>query len=131
MAQEIYDRTLEHDAFSDGAIYAIVAQLQKHPSIDKILNPVVMPEDFKSAFNCVPEKTASSFSGRGFHQYKARAEGSDDGLTDIQVEVHAAMMTVPLDACFCPERWNQAADVMLEKVPGIPRSDKLRIIQLL
>jgi hypothetical protein len=41
------------------------------------------------------------------------------------------MMTVPLDAGFCPERWKQAVDVMLEKVPGIPRSYKLRIIQLL
>jgi hypothetical protein len=79
----------------------------------------------------VPEKTASSFSGRGVHHYKACAEGSDDGLADIQVEVHAAMMTVPLDAGFCPERWGQAVGVMFEKVPGIPRSDKLRIIQLL
>jgi hypothetical protein len=41
------------------------------------------------------------------------------------------MMNFPLDAGFCPERWNQSVDVMLEKVPGIPRSDKLRIIQLL
>jgi hypothetical protein len=131
MAQEIYDGTLEHNALSDGAIYAIVAQLRKHPSIDKILNPVVTPEDFKSALNFVPEKTASSFSGRGVYHYNTCAEGSDDGLADIQVEVHAPMMTVPLDAGFCPERWKQAVDVMLKKVPGIPRSDKLRIIQLL
>jgi hypothetical protein len=131
MSQEFYDGTLEHDALSDGAMYAIVAQLRKHPSIDKILKPFVMPEDFKSAFNCVPEKNASSLLGRGVHHYKACAEGSDDGLADIQVEVHAAMMTVPLDAGFCPERWKQAVDVVLEKVPGIPRSDKLRIIQLL
>jgi hypothetical protein len=74
----------------------------KNPSIDKILKPVVTPEDFKAAFNYVPEKTASSFSGRGVHHYKARAEGSDDGLDDIQVEFHAAMMTVPLDTGFCP-----------------------------
>jgi hypothetical protein len=79
----------------------------------------------------VPEKTALSFSGRGVHHYKACAEGSDDGLADIQVEVQSAMMTVPLDAGFCPELWKQAVDVMLEKVPGIPRSDKLIIIQLL
>jgi hypothetical protein len=131
MAQDIYDGPLEHDALSDGAINAIVAQLQKHPAINKILKPVVAPEYFKSAFKCVPEKTASSFSGRGVHHYKARAEGSDDGLVDIQVEVHAAMMTVPLDAGFYPERWKQAVDVMLKKVPGISRSDKLRIIQLL
>jgi hypothetical protein len=131
MAQDIYDGTLEHDSLSDGAINAIVAQLRKHPAIDKILKPVVTPEDFKSAFKCVPEKTASSFSGRGVHHYKACAEGSGNGLADIQVEVQAAMMTVPLDAGFCPERWKQAVDVMLKKVPGISRSDKLRIIQLL
>jgi hypothetical protein len=52
-------------------------------------------------------------------------------MADIQVEVHADMMTVPLDVGLCPERWKQAVDVMLEKVPGISRSDKLQIIQLL
>jgi hypothetical protein len=41
------------------------------------------------------------------------------------------MTTVPLEAGFSPEHWKQAVDVMLEKVPGIPRSDKLIIIQLL
>jgi hypothetical protein len=41
MAQDIYDGTLEHDALSDEAIYAIVAQLWKHPAIDKIIKPVV------------------------------------------------------------------------------------------
>jgi hypothetical protein len=41
------------------------------------------------------------------------------------------MITVPLDAGFCPERWKQSVDAMLEKVPGISRSDKLRIIKIL
>jgi hypothetical protein len=54
MAQDIYDGTLEHGALSDGAIHAIIAQLRKHPAIEKILKPVVLPEDFKSAFKCVP-----------------------------------------------------------------------------
>jgi hypothetical protein len=84
---------------SDGSINTIVAKLRKLPAINKILKPVVAPEDLKSSLKCVPEKTA----GRGVHQYKARAEGLDDGLADIQVEVHAAMTTVPLDAGFCPE----------------------------
>jgi hypothetical protein len=126
MAQSIFERTLEHAALSDSAIQAIVEKLRKHPDIDTIiLKPVVMPEDFKSSFKCVPEKTASSFSGRGVHHYKACAEGYDDGLADIQVEVKSDMMTVPLDALFSPERWKQAVDVMLEKLPGISRSDKL------
>jgi hypothetical protein len=102
MAQDIYDGTLEHDALSDGAINTINAQLRKHPAIDKILKPVVTQEYFKSAFKCVPEKTSSSLSVRGVHHYTSCAEGSDDSLADIQVEFHAATMTVPLDAGFCP-----------------------------
>jgi hypothetical protein len=85
------------------AIHAIVEQVQKHPAIDAILKPVVPPEDFKYAFKCAPEKAVSSISGRGVHPYKDCTEGSADGLVDIQVEVHASMMTVPLDAGFCPE----------------------------
>jgi hypothetical protein len=76
---------------------------------------VKTPEDFKSAFKCVPEKTSLSFSGRGVSHYKACAEVSDGGLEDIQVEVHEAMMTVPLDAGFCPERWERAAGDFFKK----------------
>jgi hypothetical protein len=74
IAQYIFEGKLEHAALSDIAIHAIVEQLRKHPAIDTILNPFLMPEDFKSALKCVPEKTASSFSGRGVHHYKACAE---------------------------------------------------------
>jgi hypothetical protein len=125
MAQSIFEGTREHSALSDSEINAIFKQLRKDPAINNIQNPVLRPEYFKSAFECVPEKTASSFSGRRVHHYKSCAEGSDYGLADIQVEVHAVIMTVPLDAGFCPERWKQAVDVMLEKVPGISRSNKL------
>jgi hypothetical protein len=41
------------------------------------------------------------------------------------------MMTVPLATGFCPERWKKAIDVMLEKISGVVRSNKLRIIHLL
>jgi hypothetical protein len=67
MAQAIYDGSLEHDALSDSAIQAIVKKLRRHPAIENKRTSVVTPEDFKSAFKCVPEKTASSFSGRGVH----------------------------------------------------------------
>jgi hypothetical protein len=103
IAQAIYNGNIEHSVLSDSVIQAIVKQLRKHPAIEKILNPVVTPEDLKSAFKCVPDKTASSFSGRGVHHYKACAEGSDDGLTDIKVEVHAEMMTVLSEVRFFPE----------------------------
>jgi hypothetical protein len=127
----IYDGMIEHDALIASAIHAIVEQLRKHPAVEKILTPIITPDDFKSTFKCAPEKTMSSFSGIGVHHYKVCSEGSNNGLADIQVEVHAAMVTVPIDAGLCPERWKQTVDMMLEKVPGVSRSNKLRIIQFL
>jgi hypothetical protein len=47
MAQDIYDGNLQHNTLSDEAIYAFFVQLQKHPAIEKIIKPVVSPEDFK------------------------------------------------------------------------------------
>jgi hypothetical protein len=131
MAEAILDGTLEHDSLADKALAAILKQLRKHPNVQDIIQPIVTEVDFKSAFKCVPEKTASSFSGRGVHHYKACAEGSDNRLVDIQSAIHAAMMTVPLATGLFPERWKKAIDVMLEKIPGVVRSNKLRIIQLL
>jgi hypothetical protein len=41
------------------------------------------------------------------------------------------MATIPLETGLCPERWIQSVDIMLEKISGIARTNKLRIIQLL
>jgi hypothetical protein len=67
MAADIYNGTLDHEALDDKAINAIVIQLRKHPEIQKILSPIVTEEDFKNSFKCVPQKTASSYSGQGVH----------------------------------------------------------------
>jgi hypothetical protein len=45
--------------------------------------------------------------------------------------VYATMMMVPLYAGVCPERWRKDVDAMLDKTPGVVRTNKLRIIQLL
>jgi hypothetical protein len=131
MAEDLLNGTLEHEALRDDAIQVIVKQLKQHPAIQQIIEPIITVEDFKSAFKCVPEKTASSYSGRGYHHYKACAEGSSDGLVDAQEEVHAALMSIPLRTGYCSDRWKHVIDVMLEKTPGVVRSNKLKIIQLL
>jgi hypothetical protein len=41
------------------------------------------------------------------------------------------MTTVPLATAFSPERWKKAIYVMLENIPGVVHSNKLRIIQLM
>jgi hypothetical protein len=131
MTEAILDSTFVHESLTDEALAAILQELRKHPNVQEIIQPIITEADFKSALKCVPEKTASSLSGCGVHHYKACAEGSEDGLTDIQLAIHAAMMTVLLATGFCPERWKKEIDVMLEKIPGVVRSNKLRIIQLL
>jgi hypothetical protein len=97
----------------------------------KPMSPIMTVEDFKSAFKCVPQKTAWSYSGRGYHHYKACAEGSSDRLADAQSGVHADLVNIPLLTGYCSERCKHIIDVMLEKIPGVVRSNKLRIIQLL
>jgi hypothetical protein len=87
--------------------------------IQKIIKPVMIVEDFRSTVKCVPEKTASSYSRRGIPHYKACTDNMDDGLTDAMCSVHAAMMSIPLAAGLCPERWKHVIDVMLEKIPGV------------
>jgi hypothetical protein len=131
MAEAILDCTFEHESLTDEALAAILQQLRKHPNLQEIIQPIVTEADFKSTFKYVPEKTASSFSGRGVHHYKACDEDLDDRLVDIQSTIHSAMMTVPLATGFCPYILKKAIDVMLEKIARFVRSNKLRIIQLL
>jgi hypothetical protein len=96
MTEDILDGKLEHEALRDNEIEAIVKQLRQHPLIQQIIEPIITVEDFKSAFKCVPEKTASSYSGRGYHHYKSCAEGSSEGLADAHAEVHVALISIPL-----------------------------------
>jgi hypothetical protein len=131
LAADILDGKADHPALTNEALHTIVKQLRRHPVVQKIIKPVITVEDFRSAVKCAPDKTASSCSGKGIPHYKACAENMDDGLTDAICSVHAAMISIPLAAGFCPERWKHAIDVMLENITGVVRTNKLRIIQLL
>jgi hypothetical protein len=130
MADYIYNGTLEHRSLNDHAIKAIVKQLRKHPLLTKMIYPLVTTEDFISCFGCIVEKTSSSPSGRHVGHYLACIDLKDE-LSVLLAAVHAAIMSIPLAEGFCPERWRQAIDIMLEKIPGVHRINKLRIIQLL
>jgi hypothetical protein len=131
MANNILEGTLQHECLSNEAIRAKLNQLREHPMVQQIWKPIITPEDSTSCFKCVPEKTASSYSGRSVPHYKACSQIKEEGIGELLALVYAAMMTVPLDAGFCPERWRKAVDVMLEKILGVIRTNKLRIIQLL
>jgi hypothetical protein len=131
MAKAILECSFEHEELFDSTLATIVNHLHQHAAVWQIVNPIITEEEFKSAFTCIPEKKASSFSGRGIHHYKARAGGSEDGLTEIQVALYVVMMTVPIQTGLCPEQWKKAIDGMLKNIAGVVRSNKLCIIQLL
>jgi hypothetical protein len=125
MADDILEGTFKLDALSKDALAAIVKQLRQHPTVIQIINPIVTEEDFKSAFKFVLDKMVLSLSDRGIHHYKACAEGSEDGLAYTHLVIHVAMVTVSLAAGLYPEQWKKAIDVMLEKIMGVVRSNKL------
>ncbi|KAL3803357.1 hypothetical protein HJC23_009321 [Cyclotella cryptica] len=85
----------------------------------------VTAEDFRSFWATCKENTSSSKSGRHFGHY--RAMSSDDLLTSLQVmSINiAASRGTPLS------RWRQGVTVLLEKIAGNTRIDKLRAICLL
>jgi hypothetical protein len=45
--------------------------------------------------------------------YKACLDPNNEH-TVLLAEVHAALMTIPMATGYCPKRWRQAVDVMLE-----------------
>jgi hypothetical protein len=120
MADAIYNGTLEYRSLTDHDIRAIVKQLGKHPLLTKMISPEVITEDFISCFGCVAEKASSSPSGRHMGHYLACTDMKDK-LSGLLAAVHAEMMSIPLAEGFCPERWRQAIDILLEKIPGVPR----------
>jgi hypothetical protein len=129
-ASNVKSCKLVHRSLTDHDIKAIVKQLSKHPLLTKMIYPVVTTEDFISCFGCVAEKIASSPSGRPAGNYISCIDLKDE-LSVLLVAVHAAMISTPLAEGFCPERWQQAIDIMLDRIPGVPRINKLIIIRLL
>jgi hypothetical protein len=99
--------------------------------VQQIKRPIMTPEYLTSCFKCVPEETASSYSGRSVPHYKACAQIKEELIGELLSLVYAVTTMVPLDAGFCPERWRKAVDVMLEKIPGVILTNKLCITQLL
>jgi hypothetical protein len=63
LTNAMIDGTFVHESPTEEALAAILQQLRKNSNMQEIIQPIITEADFKSAFKCVPEKTASSFSG--------------------------------------------------------------------
>ena len=85
----------------------------------------ITPADFRRMFKKWKEQTSSSPSGRHLSNYKAIL--NDDEM----VKLHCIMCSLLLKCGFPPTRWGKAAKLMLEKEPGKPQLNHLRVIHLL
>jgi hypothetical protein len=85
----------------------------------------VTVEEFSSFWTTCKEATSSSKSGRHFGHYCAISENKDLSLLQVRSINLAARQGSPLDC------WRQGVTVLLEKVAGNIRIDKLHAICLL
>jgi hypothetical protein len=95
---------------------------------DEIPTPIevtILTEDFWLAIKKIRESTSSSPSGRHLGHYKAVL------TNDELLEMYAQLLMIPFWCGFGLARWKYAIQVMIEKLPGWPWIEKLRIIQLI
>ena len=105
------------------------------------INSVVSTEDFYHGFQHWKESTSTSPSGRHLGHYKAiindperKKQARDENYVSKRqldfLEIYTKLVNIPLKYGFAPERWCTSITVMIEKDPGSPRIERLRVIHL-
>jgi hypothetical protein len=100
----------------------------------RIISTNISTNDWISSWLKMRESTASAPGGH-FEHYKtaaivARLPQDHPQHTRVLAEIYATMLSMPLAHGFAPTRWQYCVDAILEKIPGKPRIEKLRIIML-
>ena len=81
------------------------------------------------------ESTASAPGAGHYGHYKsvsvaARLPVDHEDHSRVLADIYARMWSMPLQHGFSPRRWQRCVDAILEKIPGRPMLEKLRIIML-
>jgi hypothetical protein len=127
-SESVLDGSVDLSKFDvNEAIKACVREMS-FPKAEDGSNPVeatITVDEFCSGFKTISEKLSSSPSGRHYGHYKAV-------LKDPKLcELYSTMMSVPFELGLTLSRWEKVLQTMLEKTPGTPRIDKLRVIQII
>ena len=85
----------------------------------------VMKEDFIYFWKGARERTSSSLSNRHFGHYKAASN------SPMLSELHASFQHIVSHTGICLIRWAKGLTVMLEKLAGVIRVNKLRALLLM
>ena len=123
-ASEVLEGKHVYDPRLDGFTNKFLTFIGKHPSLSPFKGDV-MREDFIHCWGGSREKTASSLSGRHFGHYKAASRSHQLS------ELHASFLHVASLSGICLKRWANGLTIMIEKMKGVIRVDKLRALLLM
>ena len=101
---------------------------------DGLISTAISTDDVIRGWAKMRESTSSAPGGHYGH-YKtasvaARLPEDHSDHTTLIAELYAKMWSLPLQHGFAPTRWCKCIDAILEKLPGKPVIEKLRIIML-
>ena len=126
-AQEVLEGTYQPPEGTDAEtvgmlrlIAEVAAKMRHHP-----IAVTITKEDFIQYWRRASEKTSSSYSNLHFGHWKAASR--NEGLA----ELHAMFIQSVCQSGTYLERWSTGLTVMLEKIAGNFRVDKLRAILLM
>jgi hypothetical protein len=100
-----------------------------------VIDTTISTDDWVCGWKKMRESTASAPGGHYGH-YKTAAvvatipADEHPDYWSILATTYAIMVSMPLKHGFAPQRWQKCIDAILEKIPGQPRIEKLRIIML-
>ena len=131
--QGTYDRELE-SLSEEAKVWLTELKTKDFVNAGALFSTHISTDDWVAGWSKMRESTASAPGGH-YGQYKAAAgaaklpEDHRDYWPQLS-KIYAIMLSLPLRHGFAPSRWRQCIDAILEKIPGQPRIEKLRIIML-
>ena len=119
------------------AVQEVLAALQQNqlPQVDVLFTAA----ELQQAFRVWRESTSTSPSGVHLGHYKSllpmqtweEASPEDTSITDLFYESLATRLNIATTLSYSYQRWHTIITCVIEKSPGNPRLDKIRIIHLL
>ena len=129
----MYDRDLERLS-EEARKWLRQLQEKKFVANGKLISTHISTNDWIAGWRKMRESTASA-PGSHYGHYKtaamvAKLPKDHRDHTRQLAEIYATMLSLPLKHGFAPDRWKHCVDAILEKIPGKPIIEKLRIIML-
>jgi hypothetical protein len=112
---------------------AYIKELQYHPTVATggWVDTNLTTDDIKQTFGAWRESTSTSPSGRHLSHYKTIIMDDNTNTDNTLLQTITDMMNIPIKSNIVPSRWNNSVSVCLEKKPGQPQTNKIRIIHIL